>query len=117
VATTKAFNSYEIQIGGGNSGRVALIMCYQGTSFVGRIDFHPDGAALGSDYLWHPATPSVTYVVLQMPVSRFAIVAETLRRESPLKLYINVDAGFGAATNGSGYLGTGAKEPIAELVG
>jgi hypothetical protein len=117
MATTKTFDKYEIRIQGGDSGRVALVMCYQGDGFVGRIDFHPDGAALVSDYLWHPSSPSVTYVVLQMPVSRFASVVETLRRERPLKLSIDVDAGFGAATNGSGYLGTGAKEPIAELVG
>ncbi|MGK3967461.1 hypothetical protein WMF38_25215 [Sorangium sp. So ce118] len=117
MATTKSFDSYEIQVSGGNSGRVALIMCYQGSTFVGRIDFHPDGAALSSDYLWHPTAPSTTYIVLQMPVSRFAIVADTLRQEAPLKLYINVDYGGGASTNGQGYLATGAREPIGELAG
>jgi hypothetical protein len=117
MATTKAFDSYEIQIAGGNDGRVALVMCYQGASFVGRIDFHPDGSALGSDYLWHPASRTVTYVVLQMPISRFGDVVATLRQEKPLQLYINVDAGFGAATNGRGCLKTGAREPVGEFTG
>ena len=117
MTTTKAFDSYEISINGGNSGRVALIMCYQGTNFVGRIDFQPDGAALGSDYLWHPSSPNITYIVLQMPVSRFAVVAETLRQEAPLQLYIDVNAGIGAATNGRGSLATGTREPVGELTG
>jgi len=117
MATTKAFNSYEIQISGGNDGRVALVMCYQGTSFVGRIDFHPDGAALNSDYLWHPASQTVTYVVLKMPMSRFADVVATLRQEKPLQLYINVDAESGPATNGSGCLKTGSREPVGEFTG
>jgi hypothetical protein len=117
MATTKAFNSYEIQIAGGNEGRVALVMCYQGSSFVGRIDFHPDGLELSSDYLWHPANPTVTYVVLKMPVSRFADVVATLRQEKPLQLHINVDAGVSAATNGHGCLKTGAREPVGEFTG
>ena len=117
MATTKSFNSYEIQIAGGNDGRVALVMCYQGASFVGRIDFHPDGTELSSDYLWHPATPTVTYVVLTMPMSRFADVVATLRQEKPLQLYISVDAGSGAATNGRGCLKTGTREPVGEFTG
>ena len=49
MATTKDFDSYEIRIAGGNTGRVGLIMCYQGADFVGRIDFQPDGTALTSE--------------------------------------------------------------------
>lgn len=30
-------------------GRAALVMCYQGAGFVGRIDFSPGGSSLGSD--------------------------------------------------------------------
>jgi len=117
MTTTKAFDSYEMQIAGGNSGRVGLVMCYQGASFVGRIDFYPDGATLSSDHLWHPSSRAVTYVVLQMPMSRFEVVAATLRQEKPLQLYIDVDAGFGAATNGRGCLKTGTREPVGEFTG
>jgi hypothetical protein len=117
MATTKPFDSYEIQISGGNTGRVALVMCYQGTSFAGRIDFQPDGVTLPGDYLWHPSSMSITSIVLHMPVSRFAIVAETLRQEKPLKLYISVNATAGASTPGTGYLATGTREPIGELAG
>jgi hypothetical protein len=117
MATTKTFDTYEISINGGNSGRLALIMCYQSGIFVGRIDFQPDGTALGSDYLWHPNSPSDTSIVLQMPLSRFAIVAETLRQEKPLKLYIDVNAGIGVTTNGRGCLATSTHEPVGELAG
>lgn len=117
MATTKDFDSYEIQISGGNTGRIGLIMCYQGSIFVGRIDFAPDGASLGSDYLWHPSSPTITYVVLQMPISRFQAVAETLRQEKPLQLYIDVNAGSGPVTNGHGMVKTGTREPVGELAG
>jgi hypothetical protein len=82
-------------------------MCYQGANFVGRIDFIADGSPLDSDYLWHPSSPSTTDIVLNMPASRFAVVADTVRQEKPLQLYIDVDASFGATTNGHGYLLTG----------
>jgi hypothetical protein len=117
MSTTKAFDSYDMQINGGNSGRVALILCYQAGGFVGRIDFYPDNEALPSDFLWHPANPTVTYIVLSMPVSRFDVVANTLRQEKPLRLFIDVDAGSGALTDGNGYLATAQHEPIGELAG
>jgi hypothetical protein len=117
MSTTKAFDSYDMQINGGNSGRAALILCYQAGGFVGRIDFYPDNEALPSDFLWHPANPTVTYIVLSMPVSRFDVVANTLRQEKPLRLFIDVDAGNGALTDGNGYLATAQHEPIGELAG
>jgi len=112
MTTTKAFNSYEIRIYGGNSERVALALCFQAGGFVGRIDFYPDNEALPSDYLWFGE-----YIVLSMPVSRFDVVANTLRQETPLQLFIDVDAGTNAVTNGNGYLATGQHEPIGELAG
>ena len=117
MSTTKSFNSYDMQINGGNSGRVALILCYQAGGFVGRIDFYPDSEALTSDYLWYPSSPSDTYIVLKMPVSRFDVVANTLRQEAPLQLFIDVDAGIGVLTNGNGSLATSQHEPIGELAG
>ena len=117
MATTKDFDSYDMQVSGGTTGRVALILCYKGNSFVGRVDFQADGTALSSDFLWHPASPTITSIVLQMPMSRFDVVVNTLRQERPLKLHIDVDYQGGATTAGHGYLGTGIHEPIGELMG
>ena len=91
-------------------------MCYSGTSFVGRIDFYPDGAALPQDYLWHP-NPTGEYVVLHMPMSRFESVTSTMRTEKPLQLYIDVNRGNGTATQGHGYLTPSEKEPVGEEEG
>lgn len=115
MATNKAFDSYSLRIAGGNAGRVALVLCYSGSAFVGRIDFYPDGAPLPQDFLWHPGT--ITYVVLQMPMSRFDAVMSTLRFEKPLHLYIDVDRGFGATTSGHGSLVTTDQEPTGEQEG
>lgn len=116
MATQKPFDRYEVRICGGNAGRVGLLMCYAGDSFVGRIDFYPDGIALAQDYLWHP-NPVGEHVVLQMPMSRFESVLSTVRFEKPLQLYIDVNRGIGASTQGHGYLTTSEKEPIGEEEG
>ena len=116
MATTKGFDKYTIRVTGGNSGRVALLLCYSGNSFVGRIDFYPEGASLPNDYLWHP-NPVSDYVVLHMPMNRFESVMSIVRNEKPLNLYINVNRGTGASTPGSGYLATTDKEPVGEEEG
>lgn len=113
MATRNAFDTYTIKINGGASGRVALLLCYNGGSFVGRIDFYPDGEDLTEDYLWHPGGTG-EYVVLHMPMSRLEAVLSTVRQEKPLHLYINVDRGTGATTRGNGYLTTSEKEPVGE---
>ncbi|MGH7573317.1 MAG: hypothetical protein ACREMK_15955 [Gemmatimonadota bacterium] len=115
MPTMRSFDRYEIRLYGGNAGRVGLFMCYSGTSFAGRIDFHPDGVAMPQDYLWHPGTEE--YVVLHMPMSRLESVLSTARIEKPLHLYIDVDRGIGAATSGHGYLTTTDKEPVGEEEG
>jgi hypothetical protein len=84
-----------------------------GSAFVGRIDFYPDGFKMPEDHLWHPQGPG-EYIVLQMPMSRFEAVMQTVRFEKPLQLYINVDRGIGAITKGLGYLTTSDKEPTGE---
>jgi hypothetical protein len=116
MATTKGFDKYIIRVTGDNSGRVALLLCYSGNSFVGRIDFYPDGTSVAQDYLWHPSTVG-EYVVLHMPMSRFDSVMSIVRNEKPLNLYINLDRGSGASTQGSGYLATTDKEPVGEEEG
>lgn len=116
MATTHAFDTYTLRLYGGTEGRVALLLCYNGVSFVGRIDFYPDGASLPQDYLWHP-NPVSEYVVLHMPMSRFDAILSTVRTEEPLHLYINVDRGIGASTPGQGHLATTDKEPVGEEEG
>ena len=116
MATKKSFDHYSIRMHGGNNGRVGLLMCYKGQSFVGRIDFYPDGSALPQDYLWHPSTTG-EYVVLHMPMNRFETVSTIVRVEKPLHLYIDVNRGTGAATQGHGYLTTSEKEPVGEEEG
>lgn len=116
MATTNEFDKYKVRIYGGDEGRIGLLLCYRGNSFVGRIDFYPDGATLPQDFLWHP-NPTQEYVVLHMPISRFDAILSTVRVEKPLHLYINVNRGSGAYTNGQGHLATTEKEPIGEEEG
>lgn len=116
MATVSGFDKYVVRISGGNEGRVGLVLCYSGNSFVGRIDFYPDGATMPQDYLWHPSSVGES-VVLHMPMSRFESVMSTVRVEKPLHLYIDVDRGIGAVTRGHGHLATTEKEPIGEEEG
>jgi hypothetical protein len=116
MATMNAFDGYTVRIHGGATGRVALVLCHNSSAFVGRIDFYPDGLDLPQDYLWHP-TPSGEYVVLHMPMSRFEAVMSTVRQETPLHLYIDVNRGIGASTQGHGHLATTEKEPVGEEEG
>ena len=116
MATTNAFDSYKLRIHGGVTGRVALVLCYKSSAFVGRVDFYPDGVDLPQDYLWHP-TSTREYVVLHMPMNRFEHVISTVRHEEPLHLYIDVNRGIGAVTHGHGHLATTDKEPVGEEEG
>lgn len=116
MATANAFDSYKVRIYGGATGRVALVLCYSSSSFVGRVDFYPDGEDLPQDYLWHP-TPTRESVVLHMPMSRFEAVMTMVREEEPLHLFINVSRGSGAATRGHGNLATTDREPVGEEEG
>ena len=116
MATTNSFDKYVVRIYGGKNGRVSLLLCYNGNSFVGRIDFHSVDSTIPKDYLWHP-NPTREYVVLHMRMSRFESVMSTVRVEKPLHHYIDVNRGIGAFTNGNGHLATSEKEPIGEEEG
>lgn len=116
MATMNGFDTYKVRIYGGNSGRTAMLLCHDGGSFVGRIDFYPDSGTLPEDYLWHP-NPSAAYVVLHMPMSRFHAVMTTVRQEKPLHLYINVNRSGGSLTPGEGHLATTDEEPVGEQEG
>ena len=116
MATTKNFDKYVIRITGGNTGRVGLLLCYSGNSFVGRIDFYAEDASLPQDYLWHP-NPVSTYVVLHMPFSRMETILSILRNEKPLHLYISANRGTGSSTPGYCHIATTEKEPVGEEEG
>ena len=116
MATTNGFDKYVVRITGGNEGRIGLVLCYSGNSFVGRIDFYPDGTTMPQDYLWHPSSVG-EYVVVHMPMSRVESVMSTVGMEKPLHLYIDVNRGSGVVTPGQGHLATTEKEPIGEEEG
>jgi len=116
MSTNNGSNNYKLRIYGGNKGRIGLLLCYKDNSFAGRIDFYPNGATLPQDYLWHPGSIG-EYVVLHMPIDQFDSIMSIAREEKPLHLYINVNRGIGASTNGYGYLTTTDKEPIGEEEG
>ena len=52
MATSNPFDSYVIRINGDNSGRVALLLCYNEGAFAGRIDFYADGEDNGTTDDW-----------------------------------------------------------------
>ena len=111
MATTKPFDRYELRIHGNQPGAAAMLLCYSGTAFAGRIDFYPDGVTMPKDYLWVG-----TSIVLHRPWSRFGDVLSTVRTEQPLSLVISANpGGVGATVEGTGYLGTSASDR--ELVG
>jgi hypothetical protein len=74
VINDKIFSA--LRIYGSTEGRIALILCYNGTAFVGRIDFYPGGTSLPQDCLWHP-NPVSEYIDLHMPMSRFDSILST----------------------------------------
>jgi hypothetical protein len=39
MTTTNPFDTYILRIYGGTEGGIDLLLCYNGTAFVGRIDF------------------------------------------------------------------------------
>lgn len=81
----------------------ALIYCYMGGTFVGRIEFYkestPDASLLSSI---SGGAPFVRY-----RISRFDDVLRLLHHESPLYLHVNSD-------NGIGTVATAAVEPTGE---
>jgi len=115
MATTRAFDTYTVQIHGGAKGRIALLLCYKGTTYIGKIAFYQDGVDLVPDFIWYLGQEDL--IVLIMPMSRFNAVMSTVRQEKPLALYIDVNRGPGIVTTGHGYLTTSEREPVGEEEG
>jgi hypothetical protein len=107
MAVSKSFTSYQIYYYSSHTLDAyydALIYCYSGATFVGRIEFYKEATAEAS--LKSAIVGGLPYVRFRL--SRFQDVITTLRQEGPtLTLSVN-DA------NGIGTLATGAAEPTAE---
>ena len=96
----KDFDSYKVWYYSGHPYE-ALIYCYQGGSYVGRIVFFKDDAAIPVNANYSSG-PSIHY-----PLSRFNDVITILREEKPLYLFLNL-------TNFIGILATAEQEPVGE---
>lgn len=116
MATRKSFDNYIIKMLGGNKGRIALILCYQGKSYIGRIDFYPDGEKLPDDYLWTPK-PSNEHIIIHMPISRFEAVLSFIRNEKNLYMKIDVMRKKGVGIHGQGALINSDRDPTTEEEG
>lgn len=106
---TRHFDEYRLRIYGTLVSSVgARLWCYDKDGLVGRIDFYPDGVRLPMDRLDDPEKRTI---LLNMPMSRFDAVMDTVRLEKPLWLLLN----YGIPTPGSdwGMLGSD-MEPVGE---
>lgn len=104
MATVKKdFDSYKIWYYS-RHGYEALVYCYQGGVYVGRIVFFPDEGALPPN-VNYASGPSIHY-----PLSRFNDVISILRYEKPLYLFLNLD-------NLIGFVATQDLEPTGEEEG
>ncbi len=97
---TKDFDTYKIWYYSGFSYE-ALVYCYQGSSFVGRIVFFKDDAPIPPNTIFSGG-PSIHY-----PLSRFNDIISILRQEKPLYLFLNL-------TNLIGVVATDDYEPVGE---
>ncbi len=103
---TNAFDSYQIFYYGGALTPppiAAVIQCYQGDVFVGRMAFVPSGTPIPPNTTIAPTgvqVPSIHYAL-----SSFEDVFEMLRHTKPLYLFLNT-------SNGVGMLATSQTEPV-----
>jgi hypothetical protein len=79
----------------------ALIYCYNGSSYAGRLAFIADDKPLPENKMWSNQ-PSLYY-----HTSKFEDIIDILRNEGPLYLYFNDN-------NNVGILATSQKEPVGE---
>lgn len=101
MATVQAnFDSYKFWYYSGHPYE-ALVYCYQGAAYVGRIVFFADGSAIPPNANYQSG-PSIHYAL-----SRFNDVITTLRNEKPLYLFLNLD-------NLIGMVATDQREPTGE---
>ncbi len=101
---TNAFDSYQIfYYGGAAPSFAAVIQCYQGDVFVGRMGFVPSGAPIPPNTTIAPVgtqVPSIHYAF-----SSFENAFEILRHTRPLYLFLDTGSGVGM-------LATSQTEPV-----
>jgi len=101
MATVKKnFDAYKVWYYSGHPYE-ALVYCYQGSIYVGRIVFFKDESQIPSNANYSSG-PSIHY-----PLSRFNNIISILRYEKPLYLFLNLD-------NLIGILATAEQEPVGE---
>jgi hypothetical protein len=81
----------------------ALIYCYQGSTFVGRIEFYKAGTP--ADTLKSQINAGQPFV--RYKIDRFPDVYQILLHEKPLSIFVN-------DSNGIGLIGTDDFEPTGE---
>jgi hypothetical protein len=96
----KDFDSYKFWYYSGHPYE-ALIYCYQGGKYVGRIVFFKDDSSIPQNANYSSG-PSIHF-----PISRFNDIILILRYEKPLYLFLNLD-------NLIGIVATSEHEPVGE---
>ena len=111
MATIQAdFDSYKIWYYSGFHYE-ALIYFYKDKKYVGRIAFFKDGNPIPPNIIFDPFNiPSNSAPSIHYPLSRFNDVANMLKEEKPLYLFLNID-------NKIGILATTDFEPVGEEEG
>ncbi|MEC4684310.1 MAG: hypothetical protein VST71_01065 [Nitrospirota bacterium] len=96
----KDFDSYKVWYYSGHPYE-ALIYCYQGGHYVGRVVFFKEASPIPPNANYSSG-PSIHY-----PLSRFNDIISILRYEKPLYLFLNLD-------NLIGIIATAQQEPVGE---
>ena len=96
----KDFDAYKIWYYSGHPYE-ALIYCYKGTRYVGRIVFFKDDSVMPPNANYSSG-PSIHY-----GLGRFNDIISILRQEKPLYLFLNL-------TNLIGIVATDELEPVGE---
>ncbi|MDY6857195.1 MAG: hypothetical protein SWO11_21340 [Thermodesulfobacteriota bacterium] len=87
----KNFDSYKIQYTSSKRDiPLASISCFQGTTWVGLIEFWANSSNVRDPFAWNDR------IVLSYTLERFNDVVNTLRNESPLELYLNPTGKWGS---------------------
>ena len=98
----KSFDRYKVQYTGSKRDiPLASISCYEGTNWVGLLEFWADRARVRDPFLWNDK------IILSYTLERFRDVIDTLRNEGPLELYLNPTGKWGSVL-------TKELEPVGE---
>lgn len=101
------FDNYKVYVFGEGPDpsfdRAAVIGCFQGDKFVGRLTFYTDDATIPQNgYLWEQG---LRQVYLNFPMKRYDDIITMLREEETLFLRINT-------VSKDGFVSTSDEQPI-----